>query len=151
MVVGTFGMIAFLNRTADGTHPLDSFRGISRQRPVLTLLFTVLLLSQAGVPFTSGFLAKFNVIAAAVDADQWPLALVAMLAAVVAAFLYLRIVVSMYLQDPVEGAPGIGDRRLGLSAGLALAIAVGFTLVVGVLPGAVIDLAKDAVPLLTLP
>lgn len=151
MVVGSFGMIAFLNRTTDGTHPLDSFRGISRQRPALTFLFTVLLLSQAGVPFTSGFLAKFNVIAAAVDADQWPLALVAMLAAVVAAFLYLRIVVSMYLQDPVEGAPGIADRRLGVSAGLALALAVGFTLLVGVLPGQVIDLAKDAVPLLAFP
>jgi NADH-quinone oxidoreductase subunit N len=151
MVIGSFGMIAFLSRSTDGAHSLDSFRGISHQRPAVTFLFTVLLLSQAGVPFTSGFLAKFNVIAAAVDNDQWPLALVAMLAAVIAAFLYLRIVVSMYLQDVPEGSPTIRRRRLGASAGLALGLAVTFTLVVGILPTELLDLANDAVPLLSLP
>ena len=150
MVVGTFGMLAFLGRTTDGTHPLDSFRGVSRQRPVLAFLFTVLLLSQAGVPFTSGFLAKFNVISATVNGGQWPLALVAMLAAVIAAFLYLRIIVSMYLQDPAESAPP-PTRSLATSSGLALGLAVVFTLVVGIVPGGLIDLARDAVPLLALP
>jgi NADH-quinone oxidoreductase subunit N len=149
MVVGTFGMVAFLGRTANGTHSLDSLRGLSRQRPALTFLFTVLLLSQAGIPFTSGFLAKFNVIAAAVDSDQWPIALVAMLAAVVAAYLYLRIVVSMYLAEPTADEPG--RVRVPLSAGVALAVSVAFTVVAGVVPSPVVEFADDAVPSVTAP
>ena len=64
--------------------------------PLLALAFTVFLLAQAGVPFTSGFFAKFYVIDAAVEARSYWLALVAMVSAVIAAFLYLRIVLAMY-------------------------------------------------------
>ena len=62
-------------------------------------MMAVLLFSQAGIPFTSGFLAKFRVIAAAADSGSYVLAGIAMLTAVVAAVLYLRIVVSMFLAD----------------------------------------------------
>jgi NADH-quinone oxidoreductase subunit N len=67
---------------------------------VLALALTIFLLAQAGVPLTTGFVAKFGVIAAAVDAESYVLAVIAMLASVIAAFLYLRIIVSMYLADP---------------------------------------------------
>ncbi len=63
----------------------------------------VFLLAQAGVPFTSGFLAKFYVISAAVQRGQYPLAIIAMLAAAVAAFFYLRVALLMYSSDPAEG------------------------------------------------
>ena len=85
---------------------------------MLALCVTVLLLAQAGVPLTSGFIAKFQIIAAAVDAKSYGLAIVAMVASVVAAFLYLRIIVSMYLIDadaeptPVP-PPGRGYRCPG--------------------------------------
>jgi NADH-quinone oxidoreductase subunit N len=60
---------------------------------------TVLLLAQAGVPLTSGFIAKFGVIRSAVSVESYPLAIIAMVAAVVAAYLYLRIMVSMWMQE----------------------------------------------------
>ena len=63
----------------------------------------VFLLAQAGVPFTSGFLAKFYVISAAVQRGQYPLAIIAMLAAAVAAFFYLRVALLMYSSDPARG------------------------------------------------
>ncbi|MGH9285873.1 MAG: proton-conducting transporter membrane subunit, partial [Acidimicrobiales bacterium] len=108
------------------------------------LALTVFLLSQAGVPFTSGFLAKFYVITAAVEAESYALALVAMLAAVVAAFFYLRIVVLMY--SPAEaGAEAPRPLRIPLAAGGALAVTLAFTLVVGVAPAAFIDFARRAV------
>ena len=63
----------------------------------------VLLLAQAGVPFTAGFFAKFTVISAAVDARSFWLAILAMISAVISAFIYLRLLVAMYL--PGEDAP----------------------------------------------
>ena len=67
-------------------------------------MFTVFLLAQAGVPFTAGFLAKFYVISAAVEAHSYALAIIAMLAAVIAAFFYLRVIVAMYMSSPEEEA-----------------------------------------------
>jgi NADH:ubiquinone oxidoreductase subunit 2 (subunit N) len=85
----------------------------------------VFLLAQAGVPFTSGFLAKFYVISAAVQRGQYPLAIIAMLAAAVAAFFYLRVALLMYSSDPSEAtgeAPILGvegpEEDNALTAGL---------------------------------
>jgi len=113
---------------------------------VLALAFTILLLAQAGVPFTTGFFAKFAVIEAAVDARSFWLAIVAMVSAVIAAFLYLRIVVSMYVLDAADdGAPAV---RVAPAAAIALAVTVLVTLGFGILPDTAVNLAKDAVPVL---
>jgi NADH-quinone oxidoreductase subunit N len=106
----------------------------------------VLLLAQAGVPLTSGFVAKFGVIAAAVDAKSYAIAIVAMLAAVVSAFLYLRIMVSVWLADPEAGDEARERIRIPLSAGVVVVLAVGFTLAIGVAPGWAVDWARNAVP-----
>ena len=127
--------------------PTASFRGLAGQRPLLAFVFMVFLLAQAGVPLTSGFVAKFGVIAAAVDGKDYALAIVAMLAAVIAAFLYLRIIVSMYLADPQAGDDQRQPVRIPVSAGLALMLALAFTVVVGFLPGFLLDFARDAIPL----
>ncbi len=151
MVLGSFGVVALVARRGDGATGLDAYRGLSRTRPVLALVFTIFLLAQAGVPLTSGFVAKFSVITAAVDADSFALAIIAMLTSAVAAFVYLRIVVAMYLSDPAE-APAtsdgevLGPVHVPLSAGVGLALALGVTVLVGFLPGLVIDPANDAVP-----
>ena len=131
MAVGSFAAVMLVAGTADDETSLGAFKGLARRRPSLALAFTVLLLAQAGVPFTSGFVAKFGVIRSAVQAESWALAIVAMVAAVVAAFVYLRIIVSMWLEEPDD------DSRPSLAVGPAVvvAVAVTFTLVVGVLPG----------------
>ncbi len=102
-VAGTFGVMTLVGAGADGrgdgAHSLDDYVGLSRSRPLLAGLMAVLLFAQAGIPFTSGFLAKFRVIVAAVDSGSYVLAGIAMLTAVIAAVLYLRIVVSMFLAD----------------------------------------------------
>lgn len=148
MVIGTFGVVTLVGRTGDGDHSLGAYRGLSRTRPFLAFGFTVLLLAQAGMPLTSGFVAKLGVIGAAVAVEEYPLAIVAMLAAVIAAFLYLRIIVSMYLVDPLPGAEAREPVRVPFSAGLVLGVAVAFTLLVGFLPGWLLDIARDAVPAL---
>ncbi|MHB8430298.1 MAG: proton-conducting transporter transmembrane domain-containing protein, partial [Acidimicrobiales bacterium] len=80
----------------DEGHTIGDYRGLARQHPVLAFVFALLLLAQAGVPFTTGFLAKFGVVGAVVATHGYALAVIAMVTAAVAAFFYLRVVVTMY-------------------------------------------------------
>jgi NADH-quinone oxidoreductase subunit N len=157
MVAGSFGVVTLFGRRGDGHHTLDDYRGLGRQRPVLALVLALFLFAQAGVPLTSGFFAKFYVISAAVDAGSTWLAVVAMLAAVIAAYLYLRIVVSLYMSDDDgeaavgaddEAAVMAGGRRVPVGAAVALFACVVVTVGVGVWPGAISETARDAVPVL---
>ena len=149
MVVGSFGVVTLVGRRGDADHDLSAYRGLAARRPGLALAFTVFLLAQAGVPLTSGFLAKFYVIGAAVDSSSYALAIIAMLTAVVSAFLYLRIIVAMYMQPDEDEAAATGPRiRVPATAAVSLGVAVLVTLVIGVLPGIAVDWARDAVPVL---
>jgi NADH-quinone oxidoreductase subunit N len=138
LVIGSFAVVTVVARGSEGDTSLDAFTGLARRRPVLALAFTVFLLAQAGVPFTSGFIAKFGVIQAAVEVDSYAIAVIAMVTAVVAAFLYLRIMVTMWVSDPDDGAEVL---PVPFSAGVAIAAAVAFTLIVGIVPGWLIDAA----------
>lgn len=138
LVIGSFAVVTVVSRNSGGDTSLDSFKGLARRRPMLALAFTVFLLAQAGVPLTSGFIAKFGVIQAAVEVDSYAIAIIAMVSAVIAAFLYLRIMVTMWTSDPVEGAAPVS---IAFSTGFVIALAVVFTIVVGIVPGWLIDAA----------
>ena len=148
MVAGTFGVITLVSRRGDIGHSLDDYRGLARVRPALALAFAILLFAQAGVPLTSGFVAKFYVITAAVDAGSTWLAVIAMVSAVIAAFLYLRIIVAMFMSSEEDEVRSRASLPIPFAAGLALCVAVGFTLLVGMWPDLVGEPAQDAVPVL---
>ncbi|NDE21197.1 MAG: NADH-quinone oxidoreductase subunit N, partial [Actinobacteria bacterium] len=112
-------------------------RGIAKTNPVFALGFTVLLLAQAGVPLTSGFVAKFGVIRAAVSTESYLLAVLAMISAVVAAYLYLRIMVSMWLAEPSSDARPL---QIGAAGRVSLAVTVVATLILGVFPSILLSL-----------
>jgi len=141
LALGSFAAVSILSRTATAAgstnaNSLDAFKGVAKTNPVFALGFTVLLLAQAGVPLTSGFVAKFGVIRAAVSTESYVLAVLAMVSAVIAAYLYLRIMVSMWLTEPVSEEP----RRVSVAARVALTMTVAVTLVLGVFPAVVLDL-----------
>ncbi len=149
MVLGSFAIVTVVGRRGDASHDIESYRGLAKNRPTLALAFTVLLMAQAGIPFTSGFLAKFYVIAAAVDSGSYILGVIAMLAAVIAAFFYLRVIVVMYGGPAGDGAEAEAESvpaRLPIprSVATALVVTVAFTIFVGLLPGPVIDFARHA-------
>lgn len=150
MVIGSFGVVTVVGRRGDIGHSITDYRGLARAQPALALAFTVFLLAQAGVPLTSGFLAKFFVIGAAVEDEAYVLAVVAMLAAVVAAFLYLRVIVAMYMLPEGEeaGEAPRGRVPVPLGMGVSLVVTLLFTVVVGIVPSPVVDFARDAVPVL---
>ena len=111
LVIGTFAVITLVGRQGDGRHDLGEYRGLGHSRPWLAAALALLLLAQSGLPFTTGFLAKFSVISAAIEARSYPLAIIAILSAVVAAFYYLRIILLMY-GDPLSSAQPV-PRHLG--------------------------------------
>jgi NADH-quinone oxidoreductase subunit N len=146
MLLGAFAVVTVAGAPShDVNQDLKDYRGLARRRPGLALLFTIFLLAQAGVPLTGGFIAKFDVIAAAVNAKSYALATVAMLSAVIAAFLYLRIVLSMYTSSdddaPVTRDPALAPSRL---MAVALAVAVIVVVATGIIPGPALDLARHA-------
>jgi NADH-quinone oxidoreductase subunit N len=105
MVIGSFAVITVLGRRGDADHDIASYRGLARRQPALALAFAVLLLAQAGAPFTTGLWAKLQVVLAAVDANSVPLAAIAMASAALAAFFYLRVAILMYSPAPAADAP----------------------------------------------
>jgi NADH-quinone oxidoreductase subunit N len=144
LVIGTFAVVTLVSRTGDGQTDIGAFRGLGRAQPAVALGMTVLLLAQAGVPLTSGFVAKFGVIQAAVDERSYAIAIIAMVASVIAAFLYLRIMISMWATDPQPGDDSREAVRVPVSTGLAIIAAVGFTLAVGFAPGWVVSASQHA-------
>lgn len=150
MVAGSFGVVTLVGRTGDGRHSLDDYRGLSRSRPGLALVFAVFLLAQAGTPFTAGFIAKLGVITAVAERGDWWLAALAMLTAVISAFLYLRIIVAMYFDGTDDHGEPLGDDvpvvAIPWGARLGIGLALVATLVVGVAPGLLSGPAADAVP-----
>jgi NADH-quinone oxidoreductase subunit N len=141
MVLGSFAIVTLVGRRGDRAHDLASYRGLASSRPGLALAFTVFLMAQTGVPFTSGFLAKFYVISAAVSAHSYALAIIGMLSAAVAAFFYLRVIVLMYSPPADEARP-----RLAVppTMSVALVSALAFTIAVGLFPSPIIDFARHA-------
>jgi NADH-quinone oxidoreductase subunit N len=121
MVIGTFAIVTVLGRSGDAAHDITTYRGLARRQPLLALCLAVLLLAQAGAPFTTGLWAKLQVVLAAVDANSLPLGVVAMVSAAVAAFFYLRVAVLMYTPEAAPGAaPGVeadAEEPVALPAG----------------------------------
>ncbi len=115
MVIGSFAIVTVLGREGDADHDLSRYRGLAGRQPVLALALAVLLLAQAGAPFTTGLWAKLQVVFAAISAGEVPLGVIAMVTAVIAAYFYLRVAVLMYagggLGEP-EGGTG-GSAELG--------------------------------------
>ena len=134
MVIGSFAVVTVIGRTSDVDHDIAAYRGLARRQPLLAFVFAVLLLAQAGVPFTTGFLAKFQVVVASVDAHSVPLAVVAMMSAAVAAFFYLRVTVLMYApsEEPFDEIASPGVRALVTAGGGGGAAASGFEAVAAV-------------------
>ncbi len=102
MTLGSF-LVVLEMRDADGqpVEAIDSLAGMSRTRPALAAAMAIFMFSLAGIPPLFGFYAKFAVFAAAVDAGLFPLAVIGIAASTIGAYYYLRIIKTMYFDEPV--------------------------------------------------
>jgi NADH-quinone oxidoreductase subunit N len=140
MILGAFGVVMLVSVRGEGHLTLGSYAGLARRAPLLAVALALFLLSLAGIPPTAGFIAKVAVFSAAVQAGYWPLVLIAVVASVIAAFFYIRVIVLMYMQEPAE-APEIERAPL---AGVAVTVPALLTILFGVLPGLLFDVLRDA-------
>jgi NADH-quinone oxidoreductase subunit N len=141
----TLGAFAVLTLVRDGDGEaghLSQWAGLASRSPVTAAVMSLFLLALAGIPLTAGFTAKFGVFRAAIEEGAWPLVVVALLASAVAAFFYLRVIVLMYFSPPAADGPTVGVP--GLPTTIVLAASATATLALGIVPGAVLDLAKQA-------
>jgi NADH-quinone oxidoreductase subunit N len=138
--LASFGMVLLLSRKGFESDRIDDLKGLNQRSPWWAFVMLLVMFSLAGMPPTIGFYAKLLVLQAAVNAGFVWLAVVAVLAALIGAFYYLRIVKLMHFDEPVERAPieARTDTRVLLSAnGLAL-------LAFGILPQPLMGLCAVA-------
>ena len=140
--LGAFGVIALLGTRQSSNDELRDYAGLWHSRPAMAALMTVFLLSLGGLPPTAGFVAKWYVFSAAVRAGYYDLAIVGMLTSVVSVFFYLRVVVMMYMAEPVEEPvrPAVGPIAMS-----ALAVSTIAIFYLGILPTRLLTLAADSV------
>jgi NADH-quinone oxidoreductase subunit N len=139
--LGGFGALAALARSGREPLSLDDVAGLARRRPALAAAIAVYMVSLTGVPVSAGFVGKFYLFRAAVEAGYVTLAIVGFLASVVSAYYYLRVVVAMYMREPV-GEDGWAHVSTASAAALAFTAIV--VLGLGVYPGPVLDWADAA-------
>jgi len=109
MTLGAFACILAMRRDGQAVEDVEALAGFARTQPGTAFLFGVILFSLAGIPPLAGFFAKYYVFLAAIQAELYMLAVIGMIATVIGAYYYLRIVKLMYFDEPLgafEPVPG---------------------------------------------
>nr|BFE85650.1 NADH-quinone oxidoreductase subunit NuoN [Planobispora longispora] len=140
--VGGFAVVTMVRDAGGEAGHLSRWAGLGKRAPLLAGIFAFFLLAFAGIPLTSGFFGKYAVFSAAVAADALPLVVVGVVASAIAAFFYVRVIVLMFFSEPAADGPSIAMPTVGTSAVVALAAAA--TVVLGVFPEPVLNLADQA-------
>lgn len=122
-VITLFVCLLNLRRQDQLIDNIQDFAGLSQNHPLLAVCIGVLMFSLAGIPPTAGFFAKFAVFKSAIIGGYYPLAIIGVLASVVGAVYYLRIVKIMYFDKALGGEVSMGfDRKIGLSSKVIIGV-----------------------------
>lgn len=140
--IGAFAVVTLVRDSGGEATHLSQWAGLGRRSPLLAGVFTLFLLAFAGIPLTSGFTGKYAVFAAAVEGGAAVLAVVGVLASAVAAFFYVRVIVLMYFSEPTGDSVTISVP--GVATTVALATGAAATVLLGVMPSPVLQLADQA-------
>ncbi|HUO28536.1 MAG TPA: NADH-quinone oxidoreductase subunit N [Bryobacteraceae bacterium] len=138
-LLAAFGVVAILSNSGRDAEDVEDYRGLFWRRPAIAGVFTVALLSLAGIPATMGFLGKFYILAAGANAAAWLLILILVVTSVAGLFYYLRIVVALFTDPPEHAAP---LEVLPRGVALVLAVLAVLTIWIGVYPSPLLDLIR---------
>ncbi|MEI7714998.1 MAG: NADH-quinone oxidoreductase subunit NuoN [Mycobacterium sp.] len=145
--VGGFAIVGLI-RNADGLEDASAshWAGLGQRYPIVGAMFAMFLLAFAGIPLTSGFVSKLAVFKAAAQGGAVPLVVVGVVASGVAAYFYVRVIVSMFFSPPTENTPHVVEP--GILSKAAIAVCALATVGLGIFPQPVLDLADQASQLL---
>ncbi len=140
-VIGAFAVVMLVRDAGGETTHLSRWAGLGKESPLVACVFTLFLLSFAGIPLTGGFISKWSVFAAAWEGGAWPLVVVGVVASAIALFFYVRVVVLLFFAPPQGDGPSVVVPSPLTSSVIVVAAAV--TIVLGVLPGPVLELVQQ--------
>lgn len=141
--LASFGVILILSRHGFESEEISDLAGLNRRNPLLAFAILILMFSLAGIPPLVGFYAKLVVLQAALAAGHVTLTIVAVLLSLVGAFYYLRVVKTMYFDEPATNAPAIGT-QLSFRSGI-LSVNGLLILLLGILPGGLLTLCVQVI------
>jgi NADH-quinone oxidoreductase subunit N len=142
MNIGAFAVVILVGRKKDSYLNIYDYSGLGFQHPALAATMAIFMLALAGIPPTAGFVGKFYIFSAAVQAGYIWLAIIGVMNSLVSVYYYLRITVLMYMR-PAEAELGPIPFTYGLTAAVALTAVA--TLAIGIFPGFFYDMAVNSV------
>ena len=141
MNLGAFAVLVLAGKEGENNLTLEGFAGFGFKKPFLGVAMAICLFSLMGLPPTAGFAGKFYIFSGAIKAGYIWLAVIGVLNSAVSLYYYLRVMVYMYFRDPVED---FGWVKMHLGATISLVLALIGIFYLGILPGPVMELAKQA-------
>jgi NADH-quinone oxidoreductase subunit N len=144
MNLGAFAVVIALRERVGNEESIEDYRGLGSRAPLLSIAMTIFLFSLTGLPPFAGFVGKFFLFAAVIDAHLYWLAVVGILNSVISLYYYARIVKAMYLESVPESAPK-GRMSLGTSQSALLVVLAAPVLILGVFWGPLADLVNRSV------
>lgn len=132
MNILAFGVAIACGRKGD--RDIEHYAGLARTSPLLAAAMALAMLSLTGVPPTVGFVGKFYIFSAAIQAGYLDLAIIGLLASVVSAFYYLRVIVVMYMHEPSREAAETAHEPVGTANSLALLVSSVMIILLGIFP-----------------
>jgi NADH-quinone oxidoreductase subunit N len=147
MNLGAFGVAIQLRRGEVEGDKISDYAGLAKRNRLAALIMLIFMFSLAGIPPTGGFVGKFYIFMAAVQADLAWLAVLGVLGSAVSAYFYLRVVMMMYMREPGGDVVFHAPRTAAVALGVAAIVVV----LLGVFPGPVLDFTQEAVLKLTAP
>jgi NADH-quinone oxidoreductase subunit N len=139
MQLGAFGIIILMRRQDVIGDELKDLTGLYLRRPVAAFAMLLFMLSLGGIPPTAGFMGKFWLFSAAIEAGFVWLAVIGVLNSAISLYYYIRVIVFMYLKKDESGTP---DPVFSPSLALAVGVAVVATIVLGVYPRLLFEVAE---------
>jgi NADH-quinone oxidoreductase subunit N len=161
--IGAFAVVTLVRDAGGEATSFEKWTGLGKRAPLVAGVFGFFLLSMAGIPLTAGFMGKWAVFTVALSAGAWPVVLVAILSSIISVFFYVRLILLLFFRGemPEEkemAAEGVGGGGVATATRTELAavttpsvvttgviaVSAALTLLLGVVPGPVLDLLADA-------
>lgn len=141
MNIGAFSIVIYLNREGMIGESLNDYKGLAKTNPLIAFVMLIFMFSLAGIPPTAGFMGKFYLFMETIRAGYIHLVIIALVFSVVSAYYYLRIVMYMYMEEPIKEIQGVPSIPLyAVVAGTAF-----FVLGIGAYPTVLLKFAKAAI------
>jgi NADH-quinone oxidoreductase subunit N len=135
--IGAFAIVTLVRDSSGEVGDLNRWVGLAKRSPAMALIFSLFLLSFAGIPLTAGFIGKFTIFTAAYESGNIAVVVAGVLSSAIAAFFYIRVIVMIFFTDPEEDTVTVTIPSLYTN--LTIWIAAIATLALGIFPAPFLD------------